>query len=299
MVLQLARNPAHASMLSRILDAHQDALLARDSEGSSLLHIAAAAGAGDVCTELLLRGLSPDVVNNAGVRAGEMAAGSACAVLLPDTSSAQGALTTFVEESCVADGDENGTTDLAALPDDVVLCILRGLDGLSDVLTMRAVSGRVHRLMDQVGRRGTGLCALHHSTLFLVRTETRDGSLQDVIWERLCWLHFKRERSSFLAGSWLEVYKEHYIIRVRLPSLDVATLNAHLLPAHALTGGRARGSFAEGAGQKAGHRREQPHHEQQLSRALSPRLDRRPHVALLSQCHLLVDEKDHGFESEL
>ena len=35
-----------------------------------------------------------------------------------------------------------------------------------------------------------------------------------MIWERLCWLHFKRERTSFLAGSWLEVYKEHYIIRV-------------------------------------------------------------------------------------
>ena len=143
MVLQLARNPAHASMLSRVLDTHQDALLARDADGNSLLHIAAAAGAGDVCAELLQRGLSIDVLNHAGLRAGTQAIGSACAVLQPTAPSPS------VPQSTVED-DENKQMCVANLPDDVVLCILRTLDGLRDALIMRAVSGRFRRLMDQV-----------------------------------------------------------------------------------------------------------------------------------------------------
>eukprot|EP00966_Prymnesium_polylepis_P151373 3497661-Prymnesium_polylepis.1 len=49
---------------------------------------------------------------------------------------------------------------------------------------------------------------------------------QETIWERLCWLHHKRVRSSYLAGSWLEVYKEHHILRAGRDEIVLAREHA-------------------------------------------------------------------------
>ena len=146
MVLQLARDGAHMSMLRRILDTHQSALYAHDSSGNTPLHIAAAAGAGDIVSELLQRDMSGQLkleLNDAGKAAWQVAIGSACAVLQCSPAAAEVSLLSAESRPTLADCEEEEVLALATLPDDAVLSVLRMLDRLGDVLSTREASHRL------------------------------------------------------------------------------------------------------------------------------------------------------------
>ena len=82
----------------------------------------------------------------------------------------------------VAQVDDGQQCSLFRLPEDATVYVLSGVAAI-DVLAVRSTCSYLRRITDS-----------------------------ESLWEALCWRHYKKVRSSVVAGSWREVYKEHCLL---------------------------------------------------------------------------------------
>ena len=215
------------SLLRRLLDTSPGVLGARDASGQTLLHVAAREGHLDVCSELVACNAEcVTLLDDMGASASDVASSAAVRALL---ASAQPPSKPSAAARDPGVGDDNeehdrpacadaDTPQLWSLPVDVCEIVLGFVahGGLSSVLRLSETCRRF-----------------------------RDVASSESLWERMCWQHFKLQRSSLIAGSWREMYVEHRILHGSVKSVSARERSQRLLHRQQHSG--LRSSVSHGA----------------------------------------------------
>ena len=170
-------------LLRRLLDTHEPIARAKDSEGSTLIHLAVRAGNAELVAELINRNPELCAVRNFAGRtptdiAREMHAGETITRLLKQAHclSLSSSAVSLAASSTAEVVDEEACISL--LPDEMQTLIMQMLD-VKAVCSLRACSHRLRAVADG-----------------------------DAVWEPLCWTTFKVLRTN-IYQQWRDVYIEH------------------------------------------------------------------------------------------
>ena len=189
MALELCSNcgVSAVGVLRRLLDAHATTIAAVDAQGNTLLHCAAKSGSPELVALLLSCDQTMCSTRNAtGHTPRDVAQNEAVRALIRMASPPEPE-----EEDCDMDACGTSlmeeTTDalcLSNLPEELQSQVMLHLDP-ADLVRVREVNRNFHAIADG-----------------------------DEIWERRCWLSYRRASfSSCLAGTWREIFIEHTLLQ--------------------------------------------------------------------------------------